>query len=450
MSLTQILLIGILLTALVGQAALPQARMLIITLAAAIAGACATGLGVATTRDLLAEVPWGVLVMLVGLGLLAEMLAASRLFGVLAAQLARYGEGNPRLLLLALTAGMFVVSGLVNNLTALVLVLPPVLVLLQLMGADRRYAVWLLGCLLVACNLGGAATPIGDFPAILLLGNGSLDFANYLVHALPAAGLGLVVLLVLIDTVIRPARGMADERLSRRLSVAVMGGLYRRVQVDARILVPASIMLLAMVVAWTSIPQSTGITPDLICWLGVIAALISRAHLGERLVRTRVDIEATLFLLSLFLMVGAVRHTGVFTDISAWLGGLDLPATAKLSVFITVAAVLTGVFSAGPSMAALLEVAPALTTSLPKTAVYVGLAMGVCAGSSLFLTAATAGPLAQAMTERAGIVTADGRPLRFGFAEFLPIGLLSFLVILAVGIAAALAIVAMAPQSGVP
>jgi len=203
-------------------------------------------------------------------------------------------------------------------------------------------------------------------------------------------------------------------------------------------------------VAWTSIPQSTGVTPDLICWLGVIAALLSRARLGERLVRTRVDVEATLFLLSLFIMVGAVRHTGVFSDISLWLTGLELPGQAKLAVFIAVAAVLTGVFSAGPSMAALLEVAPALTTTMPKTAVYVGLALGVCAGSSLFLTAATSGPLAQAMTERAGIVTADGKPLRFGFAEFLPIGLLSFTIILSIGIAAALTIASLAPRSGVP
>jgi len=446
----QSLLIGVLLAALIGQALMPQARLLIITLAAAVSGACATGLGVTTTHDLLAEVPWGVLVMLVGLGLLAEMLAASRLFGVLAAQLARFGEGSPRLLFATLMAGMFFVSGLVNNLTALVLVLPPVLVLLQLMGATKRYSVWLLGSLLVACNLGGAATPIGDFPAILLLGKGSLDFGNYLVHALPAAALGLIALLFIIDVIVRPWRDMANDALSKRLSVVIMEGIYRRVKVDVRILVPAGVVLLAMVAAWTAIPQASGITPDLICWLGVIAALLSRAHLGERLVRTRVDVEATLFLLSLFIMVGAVRHTGIFADISTWLTGLDLPAEAKLTVFIVMAALLTGVFSAGPSMAALLEVAPGLTATLPKTAVFVGLALGVCAGSSLFLTAATSGPLAQAMTERARIVSSDGQPLRFGFAEFLPIGLIAFVVILAMGIAAALTIVSIAPQTGVP
>jgi Na+/H+ antiporter NhaD/arsenite permease-like protein len=318
------------------------------------------------------------------------------------------------------------------------------------MGADRRYACWLLGILLVACNLGGAATPLGDFPAILLLGTGSMDFGTYLVHALPAASVAMVVLLATVDLAVRPARAMADDALSRRLSVAVMDRLYRRVGADRRLLVPAAIMLVAMVVAWTSVPQSSGITPDLICWLGVIAALLSRASLGERLIRTRVDVEATLFLLSLFIMVGAVRHTGVFEGVSGWLAALDLPAQAKLAVFIAVSAVLTGVFSAGPSMAALLEVAPALTAELPATAVYVGLAMGVCAGSSLLLTAATSGPLAQAMTERAGIITADGRPLRFGFAEFLPIGLLAFAIILAVGIVAALIIADAAPRLGVP
>jgi hypothetical protein len=67
--------------------------------------------------------------------------------------------------------------------------------------------------------------------------------------------------------------------------------------------------------------------------------------------------------------------------------------------------------------------------------VYVGLALSVCAGSSLLLTAATAGPLMQSLVERAGLRDVHGQPLVFGFKEFLPVGLLGFCVILAVGIA---------------
>ena len=70
----------------------------------------------------------------------------------------------------------------------------------------------------------------------------------------------------------------------------------------------------------------------------------------------------------------------------------------------------------------------------PPNTVYVGLALGVCAGSSLFTTAATSGPLAQALTERADLRDSEGRPLRFGFTEFLPVGVVSFVVIEAIAV----------------
>ena len=85
-------------------------------------------------------------------------------------------------------------------------------------------------------------------------------------------------------------------------------------------------------------------------------------------------------------------------------------------------------------MAALLEVADALAQVHPPNTVYVGLALGVCAGSSLFTTAATSGPLAQALTERADLRDAEGNQLRFGFVQFLPVGILSFIVIEAIAV----------------
>lgn len=89
-------------------------------------------------------------------------------------------------------------------------------------------------------------------------------------------------------------------------------------------------------------------------------------------------------------------------------------------------------------MAALLEVADVLARQFPPHAVFVGLALSVCAGSSFLLTAATSGPLLQTLTERAGLRDETGLPLRFGFFDFLPIGLLSFAVIESVAVGFAL------------
>lgn len=431
----QVGLASILLVTLVLQAAIPSRRLVIVTGGAGAAALASALLGTATPPQLLSEVPWDVIVILVALGLLSQLFVESRVFGVLALWATRWSRARPASLLLLFALGMYAVSGLVNNLTALLLVLPILLILFKLLGVRQRYVSWTLALVLVACNLGGAATPIGDFPAILLLGRGAMTFDAYLVRAGPATLVALTVVLACALLVVKPWRSADQNPLSARLTLATMAALYRNVRIDVRRLGPVLAFLAAMLCAWVLIPASTGVTADLVAWIGAAAALLSVGVLGERILRTRVDVEATLFLFSLFIMVGAVRHSGLFTEIARWLQELPISPPAQLCVFLVAAGLLTGVFSAGPSMAALLEVAERLTRDHPPSTVYVGLALSVCAGSSLFLTAATSGPLAQALTERADLRDPDGRPLRFGFLEFLPAGVLSFAIIQSVAIA---------------
>lgn len=429
LSAPQLALCTLLLLSLLLQAVLPGLRVLIVVSAAAMSCLVATALGVGTTKQLLADLPWDVLILLVGLGLLSEVFVHARLFGILAVRAARWSGARPRRVLASFAFGMYVVSALVNNLTALILVLPVLLILLKLMSAPQRYVSWTLGVLLVACNLGGAATPIGDFPAILLLGSGRMRFSEYLIQAAPPTLIGLCALVAIVLVLIRPQREIDRDPLTARLSVQIIQRLYRNVRLDRRRFVPAALVLGVLLVLWMIVPVSSGITAELLCWLGVALLLLLNTKLGERLVRTRVDMEAVLFLLSLFVMVAAVRRTGLFAEIARQLLGLPISPLLQLGFFLIFAGLITGIFSAGPSMAALLEVAHALAQRLPPHAVYVGLALSVCAGSSLLLTAATSGPMAQALTERAELRDQGGRPVRFGFFEFLPVGLLSFALI---------------------
>lgn len=429
MTAARVLLPGILLAALVLQGLVPKRRVVIVTGAAGLTCFVATLLGVSTTPRLLADVPWDVLVILTALGVLSRMLAEARLFDRLAVIATRVSGADPLRALFVFAGVMYLVSGVVNNITALVLILPVLHVLLKLTGPRQRYLSWSVGVLLVACNLGGAATPVGDFPAILLLSGGRMSFVGYLQLAAPATLVALLLLLGVVLVVVRPARGVARDPVSAGLTRAIIGAMHRNVRLDRRAFVPAAGALALMLAAWTLPPASWGLTPDLVCWLGVGLALAAHHKLGERLIRVGIDSEATLFLLSLFVMVVAVRRTGMFETVARGIQDLPISPTGQLVVFLLVAGVITGVFSAGPSMAALLDVADSLARELPPSAVYVGLALAVCAGSSLFLTAATSGPLAQAITERADVRDPEGNRLRFGFFEFLPAGLLSFALI---------------------
>lgn len=66
----------------------------------------------ASTATLFSGIPWGVLIMLVGLGLLAEMLAESKVFARIAVVLSQYSGNRPAILLGAAAVVMFVVSSL--------------------------------------------------------------------------------------------------------------------------------------------------------------------------------------------------------------------------------------------------------------------------------------------------------------------------------------------------
>lgn len=431
-------LVLILAGSIVLQALRPERRLLIIMSGAALACLVSAAGGTTTATRLLAGVPWDVLVLLVALGLLSEVLVASRVFSVVAVGVTRATGARPGAFAAAFIPGMFLVSGLVNNLTALLLVLPVMLIVFRQMGVTQRYLSWCLGALLVACNLGGAATPIGDFPAVLLLGRGTMQFSEYLRLAFPLTAIGVAALLVTAGLLARPARDVPATPMSARLTVATLRAMHRGFKVQWRYLAPGGLALCGMLVAWVVVPVATGVGPELIGWLGAAIALLASGLLGEKLLRTRVDVEATLFLLGLFVMVGAVRETGAFAALAQKLTALPISPMAQVAVFLVTAAVLTGIFSAGPAMAALLEVADVLAKDHSPSAIYVGLAMSVCAGSSLFLTAATSGPLTQALVERAGLRGPDGKRLTFGFFDFAPVGLLGFGIILAVSLVSTL------------
>ena len=256
-----------------------------------------------------------------------------------------------------------------------------------------------------------------------------MGFTAYLVRALPATLLGLAVLVTIVVFGVRPERGMSKSPVSAAITVDTMSALYRNVRVDFPHALARGRRARRHDHRVDDAPPGQGLDAQLICWIGAAAALAIRPSLGERLLRRKVDMEATLFLLGLFVMVVAVRRSGIFASVAKGLVALPIPPIAQLVVFVVAAGGLTAIFSAGPSMAALLEVADVLAQKHPGSTVYVGLALGVCAGSSLFTTAATSGPLAQALTERADLRDAEGNQLRFGFVQFLPVGIVSFIVI---------------------
>jgi len=426
------------------QAAIPNRRVSIVFIGAVLSTVIVVITGRSTINNVYSSIPWDVLLILIGLGLYTSILARSNVFGVAAAKATNMTRGIAWLVLVAFSIVMFTVSAFLNNITAICLMLPVFLVVLQSLGVSQGYLGLFVSLILTTTNLGGAATPIGDFPAILLISDrdAHMTFNKYLVAAAPACTVIVSLVIAVYLIIYGRCHRLESSPMSRSMSLTVSRLLYRNVSISWNIMVPGTVIFFIMVYLWAFAPRDWNMSPDLVCLAGV-SSLMVFAHFirtprslvqdelpfVERIVRRESDIESVLFLGGLFFMVAAAESTGMLKVIGNLLLGLSSEPLLCISVLMIMTGLSTAVFSAGPAMGAMLPIAKQLADLYPDGTVYIGLALSVCAGSSFLLTAATSGPLTQTIIERFSFVTSEGETGRFNFWTFLPYGALSFTII---------------------
>ena len=301
-------------------------------------------------------VPWDVLVILLGLGIFSSLFARSRLFSALAVWCSRASQGKYLLILIMFSSIMFFLSCTLNNLTALLLVLPVLLSILKALGTTQGFIALCFSMVIVACNLGGAATPIGDFPAILLMGTGSISFVRYLILAFPMCILLFGVILVLFS-VYYNRRGSEDAApLERSLALISMAKLYRNFTIDKTILYPGIGVFCFMFGLWI-IAGKIGLSPGVICFLGVGLLMVIKNEEAEDIVRHGIDFESILFLTALFLMVSCMAGSGILDAIAGFMTVYFTDTKMLVCALMVCCGISTAIFSAGPSMATMLPIA---------------------------------------------------------------------------------------------
>lgn len=434
------------LTALLLQAVFPRRRVSIVLIGATVCSAVAVVSGSSTMSVLYNAVPFNVIMILIGLGLFTSLMSRSNIFSLIAIKIVDLTQGYPLRVFVIFSFAMFVVSAFLNNITAICIMLPIMLVVISSLGVTQKYLSLFLSLIITATNLGGAASPIGDFPAILLFSDKdvNLTFLQYLYHAGAICLIALVVNVVVFYFLFFNRCKLTTTTASRILSIQTSHLLYRNVKANYNILIPGCCIFMVMLYLWAFPPEELHLTPDIVCLGGVstfMAYLLifvkmqernsENYHLVEYVLRKETDIESILFLGSLFFMVAAVGTTGTLGHVGSKILALrDISPLFTIVVFLFVTGLLTAIFSAGPSMGAMLPIAKQIVTlgDFPEHIIYIGLALSVCAGSSFFLTAATSGPILQAIVGRSGLKTTDGDAV-FGFWNFLPYGIVSFVVI---------------------
>lgn len=160
-----------------------------------VAGSIAALLFDVPVKNVMSNYSYDVLVILIVMELFTNLIAETGIMQLLAIKIAELSKGQKRLCLMMFGGMMFLISSCLNNITAVMMILPIVFVLLKTLEVDRKYVCVFFATILALSNTGGAASPVGDFPAIVIMTSGITSFLSYMTHAFPLFALTSVILI---------------------------------------------------------------------------------------------------------------------------------------------------------------------------------------------------------------------------------------------------------------
>lgn len=277
-----------------------------------VAGALMTVLGLTPGAEVFFSehegIDWNVIFLLLGMMVIVGVIRQTGLFEFLGIWAAKKSKGRPYRLMVLLMLITAIASPILDNVTIIMLVVPVTIVICNRL---RIPAQPYLIAEILASNIGGAATLIGDPPNIIIASRAGLSFNDFLVHMTPIVAVIFIAFVALTRFLFRK-----DFRYNPDQVAAVMALQERRAITDMRMLIRC-LVVLALVIAGFMLHAVLHIQPSIVALIGaLVMVLVSRVDVTEIL--PEVEWPTLVFFAGLFVMVAGLVHTGVIATIGEW------------------------------------------------------------------------------------------------------------------------------------
>lgn len=343
--------------------------------------------------------------LLAGMMILVVLTQQTGVYDYIAIRAGQLSGGRPLFVVLSLAVTTAVLSAFLDNLTTILLVVPITFLLADALDIDP---IPLIIIEVMASNIGGTATLIGDPPNIIIAGATGLSFNEFIVNLAPIAALTFVVVTALLYLYYR---GRLQIEPDNRHYVMELDA--RRSIEDPAELRRTGPILLATILLFF-LHQPLHVEPATVALAGAAAALlVTKVSLDEAL--SKIEWPTLFFFTGLFVMVGALEATGAIDEVAT--AAEDLTGgdrTAELLGITWIAALGSAVVDNIPFTTAMIPVVEQLGGG-EEDAYWWALSLGACFGGNATIIAAAANVAAAGLTDRAG------RPI--GFVPFLRIGI---------------------------
>lgn len=372
--------------------------------------------GVLSQETALHHVDFNTLGLLVGMMILVSVTSQTGLFDYVAVKAAKTAKAEPRRLLIYLGLITAIFSAFLDNVTTVLLMVP---VTFSITLKLKVKVVPFLLTQIIASNIGGTATLIGDPPNIMIgMAVKELDFVAFLVNLAPIALLNLILVLFVMDVLYRKSLKTQPElqakimAMDERKSLTNMSLLYR------------CLFVLVLVILGFFTHSITHIESSLIALTGGFFILLLAGG-SSKVVETalrKVEWPTIFFFIGLFIAVGGLIETGLINDMATKAVALtagDVTMTSLLVLWLS--ALVSSVLDNIPfvaTMIPLIENMGQMGVSNLEPAWW-SLALGACLGGNGTLVGASANLIVAAMAAERGVKITFMSYLKVGFGVML-------------------------------
>lgn len=332
--------------------------------------------GIMPVETALHHIDFNTLGLLIGMMILVSITAKTGLFDYVAIKTAKAAKAQPRRLLIYLGFITALFSAFLDNVTTVLLMVPVTFAITTKLHIP---VVPFLLTQILASNVGGTATLIGDPPNILIGASCNLSFNDFLINLTP------VVLIVMAVTL-----GVVLLQMRKNLRTAPSAvAQVRLTEPKLAILEPArlsrSMWVFAFVLLGFFTSRLTGLEPGIIAICGAfVMALVCKIELSHML--EKVEWNTILFFSGLFMMVGALEIDGVFNSLGQWMIHMtDGNFALTMMIILWGSAILSAVIDNIPLVISMI---PLIQSIVPIFAGQMGIA-----GSEELITAQIREPL---------------------------------------------------------
>jgi Na+/H+ antiporter NhaD/arsenite permease-like protein len=362
--------------------------------------------------------------LLLGMMIIVIILAETGIFQYIGIKMCKASKGNMWKLLIMMSVFTAVTSMFIDNVTTILLMIP---ITISIFKTFRMSPIPFILAQVLASNVGGTATLIGDPPNIMIGSAANIDFSTFLIHMGPVIGVSLIASLILFKVFFRKDLRATPQNLGELMSQNEISFIK-----DRPLLVKSLLVLFSVIVLFV-IHGSLHIEPSLIALSGAGVLLLISKIKPEKILH-EVDWSTLIFFVCLFITINIGRESGMIDVLAKTALGITAgDQWASFFVITWVSAVASSFVDNIPFAATMIPLIEVLNQNPSIAAefhnaispLWWALSLGVGLGGNGTLIGSSAGIIAIGLAEKQGY--------KITFMQFFKIGFPFMIITVAVG-----------------